>query len=73
MLSWRVSAGGGGRGPVEQITPSVWEGGGGGGEGVARVLPPDLATTEGEQGGVGSFGFRFLVTRRGKVFFSDRI
>ena len=54
------------------MTWSVCEGGGGGGEGV-QVLPPDLAPTEGEQGGVGSFGFRFLVTRRGKVFFSDRI
>ena len=53
------------------MTWSVCEGGGGG-EGV-EVLPPDLALTEGEQGGVGSLGFLFLVTRRGKVFFSDRI
>ena len=43
--------------------------GGGGGEGVE--LLPSLAPVGGEQGGVGSFGFRDLVDLRGNVFFSS--
>lgn len=34
-------------------------------------LLPSLAPVGGEQGGVGSFGFRDLVDLRGKVFFSS--
>ena len=43
--------------------------GGGGGEGVE--LRPSLAPVGGEQGGVGSFGFRDRVDLRGNVFFSS--
>lgn len=75
-MAGRDSIGGGGRGSLVGIS-SCSSCGGGGGDGVVLLVlvfgPVCGGPNFGEHGGVGSFGFLFLVVLRGKVFFSFKL